>query len=312
MNTQPNLYDILSELNYIEPDKIHNYNKNIMAHHNMNNNMHHSLQKIDPPQINDLPDFTRDSNGNIINDYPYTLKEFNKFLIKTHCEENLEFFIMTKQFLLCDDKKSLRSNSIVSTISSNMYSNFDLELWDDQIYNIFIKVDSPKECNLPHYIRCLFDDCHRQDIPPKQIYIIQAIQHILGLLLDAYTRFIQYIQQTAPDEWERRKLLLENAVKTTTTTTTATATGTSSNRKENENKVFANTDWRSAHKNIKNPSEKKNIGSSIIPSNPRTSTTAKGKEVLILAIRESTPDSNTSILLKSRKFFSKIKKTIQI
>lgn len=310
MKSPPNLYDILSELNYIEPDKIHNYSKSIIAHHDINNTMHCCLQATDPPQISDLPDFTKDSNGNIINDYPYTLKEFNRFLIRTHCEENLEFFIMTKQFLLYDDKKSLRSNSIVSTISSNMYSNFDLELWDEQIYNIFIKVDSPKECNLPQYIRGLFDDCHRQEVPPKQIYIIQAIQHVLGLLLDAYTRFIQYIQQTSSEEWARRKLLLENAVETTTTktitNTTATAITSTTSRNENEIKASANGHWKSTNKHIKNSSKnKKNIESD-------TSTISKGKDVLILTRRESTRDSNTSILLKSRKLLRKIKKTIQI
>lgn len=319
MKTPPNLYDILSELNYIEPDRIHNYNRNIIAHYNMNNDIYHSLEKIDPPQINDLPDFTKDNNSNIINDYPYTLKEFNKFLIKTHCEENLEFFIMTKQFLLYDDKKSLISNSIMSTTSSNMYSTFNLELWNDQIYNIFIKVDSPKECNLPQYIRGLFDDCHRREIPPKQIYIIQAIQHILGLLLDAYTRFIQFIQQTTPEEWERRKLLLENAIETTTTkiTTNTTnssvdiTTATTTKTKKNENKISNNISWKSSNKRMKSLSKKKNIDSTT-SAHPKTCNNSKEKNVLILTARESTRDSNISILLKSRKFFSKIKKTIQI
>ncbi|CAL9735143.1 hypothetical protein MOSE0_G07976 [Monosporozyma servazzii] len=269
MGSMPNLYDILSELNYIHSNpNSHSSSLNIQRQNNNNNT-------TDNTTINDDATITTDNNGKIINTFPYTLKEFNNFLVRTHCEENLEFFIMTRQFLLNDDKKSLRSSN-VSAVSSRNYSSFDLELWDDQIYSIFIKVDSPKECNLPQYIRELFDDCHNKNNPPRQVCIIQAIQHILGLLLDAYKRFVQYIQQIPDEEWDRRRKNIELE------------------RQQQQQLAIEQLAIETQQRNLEQSRLSKR-GSSINRPHPNNNN-----------------DSHTSILFKSRKFFNKFKKTIQI
>lgn len=290
MGTMPNLYDILSELNYIgSNNNSHSSSMTNMQHASENNN-----KKL--VEISDNCTVTTDNNGKIINTFPYTLNEFNSFLIRTHCEENLEFFIMTRQFLLNDDKRSLRS-SIVSSMSSKNYSNFDLELWDDQIYNIFIKVDSPKECNLPQYIRELFDDCHKNGNPPRQVFIIQAIQHILGLLLDAYSRFVQYIQQIEPEEWERRRIEMEKKQ-------ALEQAALELQKKQQQQEAAA------AAAKLLTSSGKKTT-----TANKPLQPTKKRSDNSRTTTRAPTPsqhDSNSSLFLKSRKLFNKFKKTIQI
>ncbi|CAL9730164.1 hypothetical protein MOUN0_I08086 [Monosporozyma unispora] len=240
-------------------------------------------------EINDNCTVTTDNNGKIINTFPYTLKEFNNFLVRTHCEENLEFFIMTRQFLLNDDKKSLRSSNI-SSISSRNYSNFDLELWDDQIYDIFIKVDSPKECNLPQYIRELFDDCHKRGNPPRQVFIIQAIQHILGLLLDAYSRFVQYIQQIPAEEWERRRIEMEKEQ-----ALEQAALELERQQQKLEQLRLSKRGSTISRRSTSHLSHKKSHNNNSNNDN-----------------KTQHDDTNTSIFLKSRKLFNKFKKTIQI
>lgn len=123
----------------------------------------------------------KNHSTNAINQPPYTLFEFYNFLKRTHCEENLEFFKKTRKFLL--------------NKNASDQSRFDIDCWNKSIYHNFIEIDSPMECNFPQHIREIFENCFNSKVPPKQTDIVQAIQHILGLLFDAYSRFLNKISE---------------------------------------------------------------------------------------------------------------------
>ncbi|CDO95428.1 unnamed protein product [Kluyveromyces dobzhanskii CBS 2104] len=97
------------------------------------------------------------------------LREFNDFLAKSHCDENLLFVKATNPFMKQD-------------------SELLFEQWCE-VYHRYIEEDSPKECNFPASIRSGFDKSfHEQTLPLKE-QIEQARLHIMTLLQDAYTKF---------------------------------------------------------------------------------------------------------------------------
>lgn len=102
---------------------------------------------------------------------PFSLVMFHDFLKKSHCEENLQFILITDSFL--DSNES-----------------FPVKLWNNSVYLQFIRLDSPQECNLPQEIREKFDECYVSQTRPSRADIEAARKHILLLLQDAFNKFI--------------------------------------------------------------------------------------------------------------------------
>ena len=154
----PNLYELLSELNESK-DYATDTLSSIRSSNNNNNDSESSTTKNDP----------------------YSLHEFYKYLKQCHCDENLEFFNKTRRFLISENTLS-RSCSI------------DKNYWNDQVYNKFIMVDSPLQCNFPQYVIDNFDKCYLDDVRPSQADIVNAIEIVMGMLFDAYSRYLNHIQ----------------------------------------------------------------------------------------------------------------------
>ncbi|CAB4254222.1 similar to Saccharomyces cerevisiae YOR107W RGS2 Negative regulator of glucose- induced cAMP signaling [Maudiozyma barnettii] len=139
-------------------------------------------------ELNESTDYTTDtissrrsSSGSTSTCDPYSLHEFYKYLKKCHCDENLEFFNKTRRFLVSEN-----------TLSRNIST--DNTYWNDEVYNKFIVVDSPAQCNFPQYVRDNFDACHSEGVRPTQAEIINAIEIVMGMLFDAYSRYLNHIQ----------------------------------------------------------------------------------------------------------------------
>ncbi|SMN18942.1 similar to Saccharomyces cerevisiae YOR107W RGS2 Negative regulator of glucose-induced cAMP signaling [Maudiozyma saulgeensis] len=139
-------------------------------------------------ELNESTDYTKDaissrrsSSGSTSTSDPYSLHEFYKYLKKCHCDENLEFFNKTRRFLVSE-------NTLSRSLST------DNKYWNDQVYNKFIMVDSPAQCNFPQYVRDNFDACHLAGVRPTQTDIINAIEIVMGMLFDAYSRYLNHIQ----------------------------------------------------------------------------------------------------------------------
>ncbi|AGO14277.1 AaceriAFL230Wp [[Ashbya] aceris (nom. inval.)] len=106
---------------------------------------------------------------------PSTLLMFHEFLRRTHCDENLQFVLMTDGFVV-----------------DHADTPVDPAVWN-QIYDTFIRRDSPKECNFPESIRSVFDDSFQSQTVPPQEHIVLARKHVLKLLEDAYTKFHRHL-----------------------------------------------------------------------------------------------------------------------
>ncbi|AET40166.1 GTPase-activating protein RGS2 Ecym_5412 [Eremothecium cymbalariae DBVPG len=105
-----------------------------------------------------------------------TLVMFHDFLRKTHCDENLQFWLMTDPFVSQEQQQLGRA----------------MGNWN-RIYDTFIRQNSPKECNFPESIRTVFDDHYSLQSIPERQQIELARNHILNLLEDAYTRFHRHL-----------------------------------------------------------------------------------------------------------------------
>lgn len=103
-----------------------------------------------------------------------SLLTFHEFLKRSHCDENLQYILMTKPFVSND-------------------KNLSLNRWNN-IYLQFIRVDSPRECNFPEEIRLIFDDYYHESKLPSLNDIKISRKHILSLLQDAYNRFQERIK----------------------------------------------------------------------------------------------------------------------
>lgn len=162
MKIIPNLYEILAELD----ESIDYTNENLNFE----------------PNETDLP-------------YPYTLAEFYKYLIKSHCAENLEFFNKTRKFLI-----------------SEKTATVDKELWNKEIFKKFIATDSPLQCNFPQFIIDILQKCYEDNIKPTYVDIVKTIEIVMGMLVDAYSRFLNHIQsnETSTSSSEILELLQDS------------------------------------------------------------------------------------------------------
>lgn len=106
----------------------------------------------------------------------FSFAAFRDFLRKSHCDENLDFILATDAFVGAD--------------AALTEADFPLKPWTDNVYSQFIRRDSPRECNLPQGIRECFDRCHATQSAPDRAHIRSARQHVITLLRDAFTRFL--------------------------------------------------------------------------------------------------------------------------
>lgn len=317
----PNLYDVLSELNTNTKNFNNNHDDNLSADHT---NITDLLSKIETNTENHIHHAMTNNNDNENNTNngtePFTLNEFNKFLTRTHCDENMKFFIMARPFLMQDDKKSMFSAQ--SSISTNSFEiNFNLDGWNDTIYNIFIKVDSPLECNFPQRIRNLFDNCYQSNKPPRQAYIAQAIQHILNLLFDAYSKFLKYQLDIIEKEKEKQEKLRRDTFSKDellnehdTTLSKSLSTSTSSNSSSPSPKI-RNTNKISSKQSKKVRNDNKKLYSVKSKSTSRGNSTIRrnGTESTspppCITSHTTTSSKNMNILSKGSKFLNKFKKS---
>lgn len=98
------------------------------------------------------------------------LNLFQRFLTKSHCDENLLFIKATNGFVSEDGNEP------------------GFREWSE-VYHRYIKEESPKECNFPESIRNGLDVAYRERVVPSRESIKQARLHIVSLLQDAYSKF---------------------------------------------------------------------------------------------------------------------------
>ncbi|QLQ79692.1 hypothetical protein HG537_0C03400 [Torulaspora globosa] len=144
---------------------------------------------------------------------PFNIKNFIAFLVKSHCDENYEFWKSCNYYLNNVDEPT-----------------FDFVRWNTEIYENFIKVNAPKECNLPEDIRKAYRDWYMHSIIPSRDIVLRARQHTLNLMSDAYRQFIRQVNSTVDGETIlKRSLTVSNATKNGATVSTS-STSTSSSR----------------------------------------------------------------------------------
>lgn len=117
--------------------------------------------------------------GGEIESSPYTMGKFEQFLIKSHCEENYEFWRTCNGYLLRYDN-----------------DDFDIRRWNTGIYKRFIRESSPMECNLPEDIKHNFEESYRDSCRVPKMILYRARQHAWSLMTDAYR---QYVRQACKD-----------------------------------------------------------------------------------------------------------------
>ena len=98
------------------------------------------------------------------------LNLFQRFLAKSHCDENLLFIKATNGFVSDDGNEP------------------GFREWSE-VYHRYIKEESPKECNFPESIRNGLDVAYRERVVLSRERIKQARLHIVSLLQDAYSKF---------------------------------------------------------------------------------------------------------------------------
>ncbi|KAL3232586.1 Regulator of G-protein signaling 2 [Nakaseomyces bracarensis] len=126
----------------------------------------------------------------------YNIETFHKFLLKAHCEENLEFFQYTNSYICSKNKENdedRNSRSEADLADSSSRTSKLLKLWNNRIYLRYIALNSPRECNFPQEIREVFEKCYREGTLPSDENVLVAMQHILQLLMDAYRQFTKFV-----------------------------------------------------------------------------------------------------------------------
>lgn len=116
---------------------------------------------------------TKPVDGEIEND-PYTLNKFEQFLLKSHCEENYEFWRTCNGYLLRYDN-----------------DDFDARKWNSGIYRKFIRENSSMECNLPEDIKQNFKESYRDSSRVPKVILYRARQHAWSLMTDAYRQYVR-------------------------------------------------------------------------------------------------------------------------
>lgn len=132
------------------------------------------------PTLEDILAQSRSVNYPPPTDSVHSLAAFHDFLKSTHCDENLQFILITDSF--------------VSDEYHTPAERFPLKLWNNSVYLQFLKQDSPQECNLPQDIREVFDRCYNSQTAPSKESIMAARQHIWALLQDAFNKFHRKIK----------------------------------------------------------------------------------------------------------------------
>lgn len=124
---------------------------------------------------------TESASSSPISVSPFNIKNFEAFLVRSHCDENYEFWKCCNYYLNHADE-----------------STFDFVRWNTQIYESFIQVNAPMECNLPEDIRKAYKDWYVDNIIPSRDIVLKARQHTLNLMSDAYRQFVRYVNTSTP------------------------------------------------------------------------------------------------------------------
>lgn len=112
---------------------------------------------------------------------PFNIKNFEAFLVKSHCDENYEFWKACNYYL---------NHSDIPT--------FDFVQWNTNIYRNFIQVNAPMECNLPQDIKKAYQEWYDHGVIPSRDVVLEARQHALNLMTDAYRQFVRYTNHATP------------------------------------------------------------------------------------------------------------------
>lgn len=112
---------------------------------------------------------------------PFNIKNFEAFLVRSHCDENYEFWKSCNYYLHNADQPT-----------------FDFVRWNTEIYENFIQMNAPMECNLPEDIKKAYQDWYLRNIIPSREIVLKARQHALNLMSDAYRQFIRYTNTSTP------------------------------------------------------------------------------------------------------------------
>ncbi|CAR26436.1 hypothetical protein ZYGR_0H02450 [Zygosaccharomyces rouxii] len=118
---------------------------------------------------------TKSVQDEIEND-PYTLNKFEQFLLKSHCEENYEFWRSCDGYLLKYDN-----------------DDFDIQKGNSKIYKKFIRANSPMECNLPEDIKQNFRESYHHGSRVPKDTLCRARQHSWSLMKDAYRQYVRQV-----------------------------------------------------------------------------------------------------------------------
>ena len=150
-------------------------------------------------QLEGTPDSSTDSTSltNITQSSTcprYSVCDFYNFLKRSHCEENLEFYRAAKRFLV-DHGNSERLSRGRSGYLDSIHAS-DSSVWEEEVYEKFIRADSPLECNFPQHIRDTFDLYHERGLTPPREDVADAIEHVLKQLRDAFSKYLAYIRDS--------------------------------------------------------------------------------------------------------------------
>lgn len=176
---------------------------------------------LQAPSLEELLSQT-DADEAASGDTPFNIKSFVAFLVRSHCDENYEFWKSCNYYLNNVDMRT-----------------FDFVRWNTEIYEKFIRVNAPKECNLPEDIRKAYMDWYAHSIIPSRDIVLKARQHTLNLMSDAYRQFVRHVNSTLPvdsascaDEMTlKRSLTTSNATKNGASVSTSSTSTLSTKKK---------------------------------------------------------------------------------
>lgn len=72
-------------------------------------------------------------------------------------------------------------------------AQFDLQAWNESVYERFISSEADLQCNFPQDITRKFEVCYKRGVPPTQEMIFSARQHVVKLLLEVYRQFLSSV-----------------------------------------------------------------------------------------------------------------------
>ncbi|QLG70350.1 hypothetical protein HG535_0A02890 [Zygotorulaspora mrakii] len=107
---------------------------------------------------------------------PFNIKNFEAFLLRSHCAENFEFWKDCNYYL-----------------ANYHREDFDYKGWNKKIYENFIQENSSMECNLPDRMRKLFGEWYRSETIADRDAVLRAKQHAIDLMSDAYRHFVRSV-----------------------------------------------------------------------------------------------------------------------